>query len=105
MAEMQLAKEERRNTNLLNNPRSLENVVEMMPFIELYDFLQRQNITQIDTIIVTQPAFIRSLQSLFSDHYLNLHKAYLACTVFHSFLSYLDKDTDILLFFFYVKII
>src|SRR5690625_6317346 len=53
-----------RNTNLLNNPRSLENVVEMMPFIDLYDFLQRQNITQIDTIIVTQPAFIRSLQSL-----------------------------------------
>jgi len=104
MAEMQLAKEERRNTNLLNNPRSLENVVEMMPFIDLYDFLQRQNITQIDTIIVTQPAFIRSLQSLFSDHSLNLHKAYLAWTVFHSYGSYLDKDTEKLLFSFYGKI-
>src|SRR5690625_7433807 len=76
----------------------------MMPFIDLYDFFQRQNITQIDTIIVTQPAFIRSLQSLFSDHSLYLHKAYLGWTVFHSYGSYLDKDTVKLLFSFYGKI-
>lgn len=104
MAEMQLTKEERRNTNLLNNPKTLEDVVKMMPYIDLYDFLQRQNITQVDTIIVTQPVFVRSLQSVFSDFSLNLHKAYLAWTVFHSYGSYLDQDTEKLLFSFYGKV-
>lgn len=104
MAEKQLTKEQRRNTNLLNNPRTLEQVVQMMPFMDLYDFLQSQNITSLDTIIVTQPEYIRSLGSLFTDYSLNIHKAYLAWTVFYAYGSYLDKDTEKLLFSFYGKV-
>lgn len=104
MAEKQLTKEERRNTNLLNNPRTPEEVVGMMSFMDLYDFLQKQGITSLDTIIVTQPESILSLQSLFTDYSLNIHKAYLAWTVFYAYGSYLDRNTEKLLFSFYGKV-
>lgn len=105
MAEGRLTKEDRRNTQLLNNPLSFPAVDKMMGFLELIPFLEAQGIKDVDTIIVTQPGYISELDKIMKSTDINTHKAYLAWTVLHAYGDYLDKKTEDLMFSFYGKVL
>lgn len=103
MAKPQLTKEERRNTQLLNNPMAVEKVNQLMSFVDVDQFLRDQNITGLDTIIVTQPEYARALNEIIENTPLESHKAYLAWTALNAYGNYLDSETEKLLFSFYGK--
>lgn len=103
MASTRLTKEKRRNATLLNNPRTISQVDRLMPFVGIDSFLSELGIEKIDTIVVTQPEYIRSLDRLMKNHSLETHKAYLAWMVLHSYGDHLDTETEKMMFSFYGK--
>ncbi len=105
MAEGRLTKEERRNTQLLNNPLTVPAVDKMMGFLDLLPFLEAQGVKDVDTIIVTQPNYISGLDKVMQSADINTHKAYLAWTVLHAYGDYLDVETEDLMFSFYGKVL
>ncbi|MBY5959477.1 M13 family metallopeptidase [Membranicola marinus] len=105
MAEIQLTKVQRRNTELLNNPMSVHSVDDQMNFIKLDQFLEAQDIDQVDTLIVTQPDYMTGLDKVLNAADITTHKAYLAWTVYRTYGNYLDTNTEDLLFSFYGKVL
>lgn len=105
MAEIRLTKEERRNTELLNNPMAVGEVDEKMTFLNFPRFLKEQNIEDVDTVIVTQPDYISGLGEILATTDVKTQESYLAWTVLQAYGSYLDIETEDLLFSFYGKVL
>lgn len=105
MAEIRLTKEERRNTELLNNPMGVGLVDNKMAFLDFSRFLKDQGIEDVDTLIVTQPDYISGLDKIMKSSDINIQKSYLAWTVVHAYGTYLDKGVEDMLFSFYGKVL
>ncbi len=68
LAKPRLTKEERRDVRKLNNPRSMKQIAEMLPTVD-WDKLLASLPTdaEVDTMLVTQPQYIKSLQELLTS--------------------------------------
>lgn len=68
LATPRLTKEERRDVRKLNNPRSIKQISEMTPAIDWKKWIADLPVKKdIDTMIVTQPKYMKALQNILSS--------------------------------------
>lgn len=101
LAEAQLDKIQKRNPLLMNNPRSRAEIAAMTPSFDWEAYFQAIGLGGIDTFTVMQPAYIKSLESTFSEEPLAKLKSYTRWTLLNSALAYLSRDFEQANFDFY----
>lgn len=67
MAEAQFDKVERRNMNNYNNPRSIAEVQEMLPSLNVADMMDAMGLGHVDTVMVTQLKYIAALSDILQN--------------------------------------
>ncbi|WP_046743211.1 M13 family metallopeptidase [Kordia zhangzhouensis] len=67
LAEPRLNKVESRDARNFNNPRTVQELVEMTPAINWNKFMADLEIKKVDTLIVTQPKYMRALQEILTN--------------------------------------
>ncbi|MCB0566376.1 MAG: M13 family metallopeptidase, partial [Phaeodactylibacter sp.] len=101
LAEAQLDKIQKRNPLLMNNPRARAEIAAMTPSFNWEAYFQSIGLGSVDTFIVMQPAYIKSLESTFSEEPLGKLKSYTKWTLLNSALAYLSRDFEQANFDFY----
>ncbi|MGK7395919.1 MAG: M13 family metallopeptidase [Candidatus Cyclobacteriaceae bacterium M3_2C_046] len=105
MAQAMLTKEDRRNPLLMNNPRSVAELNEIVPAIDWRGYFTGIGAAQVDTVIVTDINYVKSLASLLKEENLPVIKDYLKWTLLNASASYLTTDLDQANFEFYGKVL
>lgn len=103
MAEQQLTKEERRNPIILNNPKSVAEISEMMPAIDWKNHFKEIGAEKADTVIVADLNYLKSLMDILKEENLPVLKDYLTWTLFNESASFLSTEIDRANFDFYGK--
>jgi putative endopeptidase len=105
MAERMLTKEDRRNTPLLYNPRSIEDLKNHTPSVNWEKYLADIGAADVDTVIVTQPKFMEALEDIFNSEPPSAWKDYLTWTGLNSAAAYLNSEIEEANFDFYGKVL
>lgn len=105
LAEVMLTKVQRRNSVLLNNPRSREQLRDLAPSIDWASYFQSMNAPAFDTLIITEPKFISALDSIWRGTSAEVLKEYMRWTLLNKYASYLHKDIEDQNFAFYGKVL
>jgi predicted metalloendopeptidase len=77
MSKPRLDRVERRDSKKQYNPTSIADLQKMLPSIDWNTYIKGIGITKIDTIIVSQPRYMSSLQNLFNENKVDDWKAYM----------------------------
>lgn len=77
MSKPRLDRVERRDSKKQYNPTAIADLQKMLPSIDWNTYIKGIGITKIDTIIVSQPRYMSSLQTLFSENKVEDWKAYM----------------------------
>ncbi|MCB9264771.1 MAG: M13 family metallopeptidase [Lewinellaceae bacterium] len=101
LAGSQLDKIQKRNPLLMNNPRARKDIAAMTPSFDWEAYFQSIGLSNIDTFIVMQPAYIKSLETVFSEVPLDKLRSYTRWTLLNSALAYLSSDFEQANFDFY----
>ena len=101
LADAQLDKIQKRNPLLLNNPHAQSDIAAMTPSFDWEAYFQSIGLGSIDTFIVMQPAYIKSLENVLAKQPLDKLKSYTRWTLLNSALAYLSRDFEQANFDFY----
>jgi len=77
MSKPRLDRVERRDSKKQYNPTAIVDLQKMLPSIDWNSYIKGIGITKVDTIIVTQPRYMTSLQTLFTENKVDDWKAYM----------------------------
>jgi putative endopeptidase len=77
MSKPRLDRVERRDSKKQYNPTAISDLQKMLPSIDWNTYIKGIGISKIDTIIVSQPRYMSSLQTLFSENKVEDWKAYM----------------------------
>lgn len=77
MSKPRLDRVERRDSKKQYNPTAIADLQKMLPSIDWNTYIKGIGISKIDTIIVSQPRYMSSLQTLFSENKVEDWKAYM----------------------------
>ena len=77
MSKPRLDRVERRDSKKQYNPTAIADMQKMLPSIDWNTYIKGIGITKIDTIIVSQPRYMSSLQTLFTENKVDDWKAYM----------------------------
>ena len=77
MSKPRLDRVERRDSKKQYNPTAIADLQKMLPSIDWNTYIKGIGITKIDTIIVSQPRYMSSLQNLFTENKVDDWKAYM----------------------------
>ena len=77
MSKPRLDRVERRDSKKQYNPTAIADLQKMLPAIDWNTYIKGIGITKIDTIIVSQPRYMSSLQTLFTENKVDDWKAYM----------------------------
>ena len=77
LAKAQMDKEDRRNPEKRYNPTSIEELQKMVPAVQWNNYFQELGITEIDTVVITDPGYFKSLQTVFKSGDVNSWKTFL----------------------------
>lgn len=77
MSKPRLDRVERRDSKKQYNPTAIADLQKMLPSIDWNTYIKGIGITKIDTIIVSQPRYMSSLQTLFTENKVDDWKAYM----------------------------
>jgi len=77
MSKPRLDRVERRDSKKQYNPTAIGDLQKMLPSIDWNTYIKGIGITKIDTIIVSQPRYMSSLQTLFTENKVDDWKAYM----------------------------
>jgi predicted metalloendopeptidase len=105
MAQAMLTKVQRRNTVLLNNPRSKDQVKEMASNIMWDDYIAAMEAPAFDTMIVTEPRYIKALDSVWNNSSIEDLKEYMRWSLLNRYAEYLNDEIEAQNFAFYGKIL
>lgn len=94
LADAQLDKIQKRNPLLMNNPRARADIAAMTPSFSWDKYFQAIGLGAVDTFIVMQPAYIKSLEDVLSEEPLDELKAYVSWTFLNSSAKYLGRDFE-----------
>lgn len=94
MAEPRLDKVERRDARKTYNPMSISQLQNTTPGINWNKFFGEIGATELDTVIVRQPKYMASLQSMLSVSNLSDWKEYLRWTLFNDAAGTLTTDIE-----------
>ena len=94
LAEPKLDKVERRDDRKLYNPRTIEELQKMVPAINWDNYLKGIGVKQLDTIIVSEPKYMKALQSILAENKVADWKAYLRWSVFNGAAGNLSTELE-----------
>lgn len=94
MAEPRMDKVQRRNPLLSYNKRSIQDLQEMMPSFNWADYFNKIGVENMDTVIVSEPKYISSLESTLKDFSPEDWRHYLKWTVLDRAATQLTQEID-----------
>ncbi len=94
LAEPKLDKVERRDDRKLYNPRTIEELQKMVPAINWDNYLKGIGVKQLDTIIVSEPKYMKALQSILAENKVADWKAYLRWSAFNGAAGNLSTELE-----------
>lgn len=103
IATPRLTKVQKRNTVLLNNPRSIEEVKSMSPAIDWDALIASLDAPDFDTMIVTEPKYMEEINRIWAETPLTTLQSYARWTLLNQFAGYLSDDIVAQNFDFYGK--
>jgi len=101
MASVRLSKEERRNFNLLNNPRSISDIQAMVPAFNWKLILDGFGAGEIDTVVVHELKYMQELSGILNEESIETIKHYTKWSLFKDYAIYLSTEIDNANFEFY----
>jgi putative endopeptidase len=104
LAEPRLTKVERRDSRNSNNPRSIAQIQEMIPSVDVKKMIKDLGIKKaIDTMIVTQPKFVKALNTFLTETPIEDIKILLRWDTFNSASGMLTEEVETANWEFYSK--
>ena len=103
MSQPRLDRVERRDSRLQYNPMTIAAVQKMTPAINWTNYLSGVGFSKLDTIIVTQPRYMKALQTILAKNKVEDWKAYMRWTLLNRTSGQLSMDIGAANFDFYGK--
>ena len=103
MSKPRLDRVERRDSKKQYNPTAIADMQKMLPSIDWNTYINGIGITKIDTIIVSQPRYMSSLQTLFTENKVDDWKAYMRWMLLRGASSQLSTSIETANWEFYGK--
>jgi len=104
LAAPRFTKVERRDTRKSNNPRSIAQVQEMLPIVDVKKFISDLGIVKpFDTLIVTQPKYIAAIQTFFTETSIEDIKTLVRWDTFNNASGMLTEEIETASWEFYSK--
>jgi putative endopeptidase len=91
LAQAMLSKEDRRNPAKLYNPQSMADLAKLVPSIDWKQYFSSLNIS-VDTVIVTEPAYLKAYSDLVNSSSLADLKTYLKAALLRRAATYLNHE-------------
>lgn len=92
MAKVSKNATEQRDISAMNNPMSISDIKLLSPSIDWDKYLVDLGVTDLDTIIVMQPDFIKEMSAIVDDVNLELWKDYLTWNVLNNYSALLHNE-------------
>ncbi|SHM93246.1 M13 family metallopeptidase [Polaribacter sp. KT 15] len=103
LAEPMMTKEERRDTRKIYNPMSVAELTKLAPAIDWKAHLEGIGVTDLETIIVTDPAYFKAMSKIFTQRSVEDMKLLFRWNTINSSLSSLSTDLETANWEFYSK--
>jgi len=94
MAEPRMTKEESRDARKRFNPRSIDQLKEMVPSIDWNAYFEGIGAKDIDTVIVTDPGYFKALESILKENDVQAWKDYMRWTLIDGAAGMLSTDIE-----------
>jgi len=105
LAEPRMDKVDRRDARNLYNPKSIDDLQNMVPIIDWKHYLEGIGVKELDTIIVGEVKYMDALQNILAKNNTSDWKAYLRWSALNSAASYLSPEIEKANWDFYGKIL
>lgn len=103
MSEATFDRVERRDRRKSYNPMTVADLEKITPTVKWNDYLEGVGIGKIDSLIVSQPKYMATLESIFKENKLEVWKAYMKWTLLRGASDELSTDIENANFEFYGK--
>mgnify|MGYP006354395009 FL=1 len=103
MSQPRLDRVQRRDPKKQYNPTAISDLKKMTPAIDWNSYLKGIGITEIDTVIVSQPAYMVALQDIYTENNVGAWKAYLSWMLIKNASSQLSTNIETANWDFYGK--
>jgi len=103
LAKHRLTKVDRRNPELTYNPTSMKELQNMAPAIDWKNYIQGVSNREIETIIVSQPNYIKAVSDILLEKNVGDWKNYLRWTAFNEAVNLLSEELETANWEFYSK--
>lgn len=103
LAEPRMDRVDRRDARKRNNPRSVEELQKMVPQINWNGYFEGIGAKEVDTIIITELAYITSLKNVFAKNEIENWKTFLRWSAFNSAAGMLSMEIEKANWDFYAK--
>ena len=104
LANSMLTKVQKRNMNLMYNKMSTNELSELLPQINWSQYFRNIGVEGLDTIVVTEPAFMKELSASLAELPTGTVKNYMVWNTFNNAAPGLNKDIEDANFDFYGKV-
>lgn len=94
IAEAKMDKVDRRDARKRYNPRSIEQVEDMVPAVDWNEFFGGIGVKQIDTVIIGDLNYFKTLQTILAEENMSDLKSYLRWNAFRGSAGYLSTDLE-----------
>lgn len=94
LAEPRMDKVERRDPSKRYNPTAVSDLKTMVSAVNWDNYLQGLGMAQVDTIVVTDPGYFKSLQTVLSKNNIEDWKSYLRWTVLNNAANMLSEEIE-----------
>jgi putative endopeptidase len=94
IAEAKMDKVDRRDARKRYNPRSIEQVEEMVPAVDWNEFFDGIGVKEIDTVIIGDLNYFKTLQTILAEENMSDLKSYLRWNAFRASAGYLSTDLE-----------
>ncbi len=92
LAEPTLSREEQQDAALSYNPKTLDELTTLYPSMDWNAYVQELGLTDVDTLIVTEPRYMEALDAIVKDTPIEVLKDFIKLEVYWSFADFLGED-------------
>ncbi len=103
MAQPRLDRVERRDRRKTYNPMSVADLQQLTPAVDWKKYIEGVGIKNLDSVIVSQPRYMKALQDIFTQNKVDEWKAYLRWTLINKSTGVLTTDIEYASWEFYSK--
>ncbi len=103
LAEPRLTRVERRDSRLTYNPMTIAELQKLAPVVDWKAYFDATGLKNIDKVIVSQPKYIKALNTILTEKNIDDIKAYLKWTLINGYASVLSTEMEIANWEFYSK--